>query len=189
MSNRRTGALLAVLVSLATAVLFAGCAQTPDPVPSGSPSGSPSPSAELPLGQSMTVGGFGMRPTAVRSRPGPVYDALGKRLKGHGIKITIEVAKDREADMSAGESTVPVATVVDAEGETVRMDDFLGMVPYDAQSAEYSRLYVHSYQFACIQTPGSVSTATLWFSLPDGFVPETFVIDAGAGQDVTWLLP
>ena len=40
--------------------------------------------------------------------------------------------------MAAGELTVPVATVADTAGQTVRMDDYLGMVPLDADSAEYS---------------------------------------------------
>ena len=115
MSKRRTGGLLVGLISLA-AVLLAGCAEAPEPRPSQSISASPPPSAVLPLGQSATVGGFQMNPAAVRSRPGPVYDAQGKRIEGHGIKVTIEVAKSREADMSADELTVPVATVVDAAG-------------------------------------------------------------------------
>ena len=130
-----------------------------------------------------------MTPTALRDRPGPVYDLKGKAFKGHGIKVTVEVTKNREADMAAGESTVPVATVVDAAGQTVRMDDYLGMVPLDAQSAEYARVYAHSYQYACIQSPGKTTRATLWFSLPEGFVPETLVMDGGAGPKAAWLLP
>lgn len=189
MTNRRTGTVLGVLISLVVAVLLAGCAKTPEPAPSATPSDSPSSTVPLPLGQSATVAGFTMTPTALRDRPGPVYDLKGKPIKGHGIKVTVEVTKNREADMAAGESTVPVATVVDAEGETVRMDDYLGMVPLDAQSAEYARVYAHSYQYACIQSPGKTTRATLWFSLPEGFVPETLDMDGGAGQKAAWLLP
>jgi hypothetical protein len=193
MSYRRTGVLLAVLMSVAAAVLLAGCTKTPESAPSATPSetlsATPLSSAALPLGQGATVAGFTMTPTALRDRPGPVYDLKGKAFKGRGIKVTIEVTKNREADMAAGESTVPVATVVDAAGQTVRMDDYLGMAPLDAQSAEYARVYAHSYQYACIQSPGKTTRATLWFSLPDGFVPETLVMDGGAGQEATWLLP
>ncbi len=191
MSKRRTRAALAALIGLAAAVLLAGCARAPGAETSQSPSTSPVLSETLPLGQSATVGGFEMTPRAVRTRPGPVYDAAGKRMRGHGIKIIVKVAKDREADLSGanGELTVPVARVVDAQGHAVRMDDFFGMLPYEAQSAEYAALYVSSYQAACIQQPGAVTAAALWFSLPHGFLPETLVIDAGAGREATWLLP
>jgi hypothetical protein len=188
MIDRRAGAVLAALISLAAAVLLAACSQASEPKPTATPSASPSPAAPLPLGQSATVAGFTMTPTVVRDRPGPVYDLKGKPFEGQGIKVTIEVTKDREADMAAGELTVPVATVADAAGQTVRMDDFLGMVPLDADSPEYSRVYAHSYQFACIQSPGKTTRGTLWFSLPEGFVPETLVIDGGAGTEATWQL-
>ncbi len=89
MTNRRTGAVLGVLISLVAAVLLGGCAKTPEPAPSATPSASPSSTAPLPLGQSATVAGFTMTPTAVRDRPGPVYDLKGKRIKGHGIKVTV----------------------------------------------------------------------------------------------------
>ena len=129
-----------------------------------------------------------MTPTAVRDRPGPVYDLEGKSFDGQGIKITIEVAKDREADLAAGELTVPAATVADAAGQTVKMDDYLGMVPLAADSPEYSKVYAHSYQYACIQSPGDATRGALWFSLPEGFVPEKLTINGGAGAQATWLL-
>ena len=66
--------------------------------------------------------------------------------------------------------------------------DYLGMVPLDADSAEYSKAYTRSYQYACIQSPGKTTTGTLWFSLPKGFMPETLVVDGGAGPKATWLL-
>lgn len=186
MSDRRPGALLAALASLMViAALLAGCGETAEPEPPSSPS--PSPSAALALGTAATVAGFEMTPTAVRTRPGPVYDE-GKRIEGEGIKVRIEVAKDREADLSAGELTVPVARVVDAEGQTVKMDDFFGMTAAEAQSDEYSRLYAASYQYACIKSPGSSSTAAIWFSIPEGFVPVQLVIDGGAGQQAAWTL-
>jgi hypothetical protein len=191
MPNRRTGALLAVLVSLTAAVLLAGCAQTPEPQALGSPSVSPSPSAPLPIGQSATIGGFEMTPDKVRERPGPVYDSQGKPMKGRGIKFTITVAKVREATLSGADAefTVPVATVVDSNGRSLRMDDFFGMTAGDAQSAKYGHEYAASYQYACIEQPGSSTAASLWFSLPKGFVPQTLVIDGGAGQEAAWLLP
>jgi hypothetical protein len=188
MLDRRTGAVLAVLISLVAAVLLAACSQASEPDSSATPSASPSPAQPLPLGQSATVAGFTMTPTAVRDRPGPVYDLKGRTFEGQGIKITVEVTKDREADMAAGELTVPVATVADAAGQTIKADDYLGMVPLDADSAEYSKVYVHSYQYACIQSPGKTTRGTLWFSLPEGFVPETLVMDGGAGPKAAWLL-
>lgn len=196
MSNRRTGALAAVLISLAATGLLAGCGHTPTPQASQSPaapstttpSGSPT-SAALEFGQSATVGGFQMTPTAIRDRPGPVYDTKGASLDGQGIKIAIKVSKDHEADLQAGELTVPVARVVDADGQAVEMDDFFGMTPADAQSDEYSLLYARSYQYACVQPAGSASTGALWFSLPKGFAPTTLVIDGGAAQEAAWLLP
>jgi hypothetical protein len=129
-----------------------------------------------------------MTPIALRDRPGRVYDLKGMSFKGRGIKITIQVTKNREADTAAGELTVPVATLVDAAGRTVRMDDYLGMVPLQAQSAEYARVYAHSYPYACIQSPGKTTRGTLWFSLPEGFVPQTLVIDGGAGPTAAWVL-
>ena len=169
-------------------MLLAACSQASEPESAAAPSASPSSTAPLSLGESATVAGFTMTPTALRDRPGPVYDLEGKSFDGRGIKITIEVTKDREADMAAGELTVPAATVADAAGQTVRMDDYLGMVPLDADSAEYSSVYVHSFQYACIQSPGKTTRGTLWFSLPKGFMPETLVVDGGAGQKATWLL-
>jgi hypothetical protein len=68
------------------------------------------------------------------------------------------------------------------------MDDYLGMVPLDADSPEYSKPYAHSYQYACIQSPGKTTRGTLWFSLPEGFVPQTLVMDGGAGAKAAWLL-
>jgi hypothetical protein len=187
MSNRRPGALLAALASLMViAALLTGCDGTTEPEPP-SPSPSPSQGVALPLGTTATVAGFEMTPSAVRPRPGPVYDE-GKRIKGKGIKVTIEVAKDREADLHAGELTVPVALVVDAEGQAVKMDDFFGMTAAEAQSDEYSSLYAASYQYACIKPPGSSSTAAIWFSIPEGFVPVQLVIDGGAGQQAAWTL-
>jgi hypothetical protein len=188
MIDRRTGAVLAVLISLVAGVLLAACSQASEPEPAASPSTSPSATAPLALGQSAAVAGFTMTPTAVRDRPGPVYDLKGKSFKGHGIKITIEVAKDREADLAAGELTVPVATVADATGQTVQMDDYLGMVPLAADSPEYSKVYARSYQYACIQSPGNTTKGTLWFSLPEGFVPEKLIMDGGAGAQASWLL-
>jgi hypothetical protein len=188
MMNRRTGAALAVLISLVAAVLLAACSQASEPEAAATPSASPSSTTPLPLGQSATVAGFTMTPGVVRDRPGPVYDLKGKAFQGHGIKVTIEVTKNREADTATGELTVPVATVVDAAGQAARMDDYLGMVPLDAQSAEYARVYARSYQYACIQSPGKSTRATLWFSLPEGFVPGTLVMDGGAGQEAVWLL-
>ena len=189
MIDRRTGAVLAVLISLVAALLLAACSQTSKPESAATPSASPSPAAPLPLGHSATVAGFTMTPSGVRDRPGPVYDLKGKPFEGQGIKVTIQVAKDREADTAGGELTVPVATVVDAAGQTVRMDDYLGMIPLEADSPEYSEVYIHSYQYACIQSPGKTTTGTLWFSLPEGFVPETLVMDGGAGAKAAWLLP
>jgi len=188
MIDRRAGAVLAVLVSLVAAVLLAACSQASEPKSVSTPSAAPSSTEPLPLGQSATVAGFTMTPTVMRERPGPVYDLKGKTFEGQGIKVTVEVTKNREADMAAGELTVPVATVADAAGGTIRMDDYLGMVPLDADSAEYSEAYIHSYQYACIQSPGKTTKATLWFSLPKGFVPETLVMDGGAGPEAVWLL-
>ena len=188
MIDRLTGAVLAVLISLVAAVLLAACSQASEPESAATPSAAPSSTEPLPLGQSANVAGFTMTPTVVRDRPGPVYDLKGKPFEGQGIKVTVEVTKKREADIAAGELTVPVATVVDGAGQTVRMDDFLGMVPLDGQSAEYGRAYVHSYQYACIQSPGKTTRSTLWFSLPEGFVPETLVMDGGPGPEAAWLL-
>lgn len=191
MSNRRTGALAAVLISLAAAAWLAGCSQTSGPNASLTPSASPSASSTsaIELGQGATVGGFRMTPAAIRDRPGPVYGTKGESLEGQGVRIAIKVAKDREADLQAGELTVPVARLVAADGQTVKMDDFFGLTPADSQSDEYSLLYARSYQYACIQSPGKTTRGTLWFSLPKGFVPETLVIDGGAGQEAAWLLP
>ena len=161
MIHRRTGAVLAVLISLAAGVLLAACSQASEPEPAASPSASPSTTAPLALGQSAAVAGFTITPTAVRDRPGPVYDLEGKSFNGQGIKITIQVAKDRE-DLAAGELTVPAATVADAARQTVKMDDYLGMVPLAADSPEYSKVYAHSYQYACIQSPGATTRAP-WF--------------------------
>ena len=192
MPNRRTRALLAVLISLATAVLLAGCSQTPQPQQTQSPSASPSPSEPLAFGQSATVAGFEMTPRNVR--PAHVDSCTTSRVspsKGHGVKVMIKVAKVRQADLSGddAELTVPVASIVDSAGQAVRMDDYLGMIPVEAQSAEYALLYATSYQLACIEEPGDSTVAALYFSLPKGFVPETLVIDGGAGQEATWLLP
>ena len=44
-----------------------------------------------------------MTPTVMRERPGPVYDLKGKTFEGQGIKVTVEVTKNREADMAAGD--------------------------------------------------------------------------------------
>jgi hypothetical protein len=188
MTDRRTGAVLAVLISLAAGLLLAACSGASGPEPTATPSASPSSSAPLPLGQSATVAGFTMTPTDVRDRPGPVYDLEGKTFEGRGIKITVEVTKDHEADPATGELTVPVATVADAAGQTVKMDDYLGMVPLDADSPDFSKVYAHSYQYACIQSPGKTTRGTLWFSLPEGFVPETLVMDGGVGAPASWLL-
>ena len=99
MIDRRPGAVLAVLVSLAAAVLLAACSQASEPEvtatpAAAAPSASPSSTAPLPLGQSATVAGFTMTPTAVRDRPGPVYDLKGKSFEGRGIKVTIEVTEE-----------------------------------------------------------------------------------------------
>ena len=89
MIDRRTGAVLAVLISLVAAVLLAACSQASEPESAATPSASPSSTEPLPLGQSATVAGFTMTPTVVRDRPGPVYDLKGKsvrrsRHQGHG---------------------------------------------------------------------------------------------------------
>lgn len=193
MTNRRTGAVLTVLISLAATVLLAACSQAPEPEPSAtasgsSASGSASPSAPLRLGESGTVAGLELTPAAVRTRKGPVYDSEGVAMDGTGLVMTIEVVKTREPDLSAGELTVPVASLVSDSGEAVRMDDLFGMVPMDAQSDEYNNRYAESYNYACIQSPGKTTKGTLWFSLPEGFVPETLIIDGGAGAQAAWLL-
>ena len=136
------------------------------------------------------VAGFAMTPLDVRARPGAAYDSDGEPIEGEGLHVSIRVEKQREPETSGedGELVVPVATLVGAEGERVRMDDFFGLPPSQAQSNEYNQRYVESFQYAVIQPPGTVSKALLWFSVPDGMPPETLVIDGGAGQTAAWSL-
>lgn len=201
-SDRRPHRLLlaAVLLALA-AVLLAGCGpddgsdpsetQTTSPTPAASsPTPSSEPSAILSLGETGMVAGFAMTPLDVRARPGAAYDSDGEPIEGEGLHVSIRVEKQREPETSGedGELVVPVATLVGAEGERVRMDDFFGLPPSQAQSNEYNQRYVESFQYAVIQPPGIVSKALLWFSVPDGMTPETLVIDGGAGQTAAWSL-
>ena len=86
------------------------------------------------------------------------------------------------------ELAIPAARLVDARGESVEMDQFLGLPPEQAQSGEFNSRYTESYQHACIQPSRTITKAVLWFSLPAGFTPETLVVDAGAGQEAAWLL-
>ena len=67
------------------------------------------------------------------------------------------MTKNREAQQSAGELTVPVARGVDAERQTAKLVDVVGMTAAEAQSEAYSRLYAASYQYACIKPPGGSS--------------------------------
>jgi hypothetical protein len=183
-----------------SALLLAGCGADSDPEPpaardaTASPSASgapaPQPSEMLELGETATVAGFEITPLEVLKRPGATYDRDGARIEGEGLQVSIRVAKLREPETSDGdgELVVPVATLVGAEGERVRMDDFFGLPPSQAQSNDYNERYVESFQYAVIQPPGTVSKALLWFSVPEGMTPETLVIDAGAGQTAAWSL-
>lgn len=200
MSLRQHPLRLAAFILVALpAILLTACGQTSEPEPgapdspaataspvtTASPAASPSGPA-LPLGQSATVAGFGLTPTAVHPRGGPVYDADGERIRGRGIQVLINVEKTR--DPEEGESPIPVAYVVGPGGERVRMDDLFGLPPVRAQSNEFNSRYAESYQYACLQSPGTVTKAVLWFSVPRGMTVERLVIDGGAGQTVIWRL-
>ena len=200
----RSPALLVTLTLLAlSALLLAGCGQSSDPEPSvaadataspsasrspappGSPSGGAATTPALPYGETATVAGFALTPLTLQARTGPVYDRDGEAIQGEGFQVAIRVEKQREPD-AAGEDpefVVPVATLVGSEGERVRMDDFFGLPPSQAQSSDYNERYVKSFQYAVIQPPGAVSKALLWFSVPAGMTPQTLVIDAGRRPD------
>jgi hypothetical protein len=187
-----------ILVAL-SAMLLAGCGRTSEPepgaadspaataspAPSGSPAADPSGPA-LPLGRTATVAGVELTPTAIHPRGGPVYDADGQRIQGRGVQVLISVEKTREPE--GAELPIPVAYVIGSGGERVKMDDLFGLPPAQAQSNEFNSRYGDSYQFACLQTPGTVSKAVLWFSIPRGMTADELVIDGGGGQTATWRL-
>jgi hypothetical protein len=194
-----------ILLALST-LLLAGCGQdsdvkssaTPDATTSPSASGSPGApgsqsggaagSATLQFGETATVAGFAMTPQTLQTRTGPVYDRTGKAIEGEGLQVAIRIAKQREPDMSGDdpEFVVPVATLVGEDGATVRMDDFFGLPPSQAQSSDFNERYAGSFQYVSLQSPGSASKALIWFSAPDGMTPEMLVVDAGGGQTAAW---
>jgi len=207
--GRRSPALLVTLTLLAlSALLLAGCGQSPDPEPSASPDATASPSATgspsapgspstgaatsaaLPFGETASLAGFELTPLSVQPREGPVYDRDGEAIKGDGLQVVVRVEKLRESEASGEdpEFVVPVATLVSQDDEAVRMDDFFGLPPSQAESDDFTQRYVRSFQYACIKPPGSASKALIWFSVPRGMTPETLVIDAGAGQTAAWRL-
>ena len=129
-----------------------------------------------------------MTPTAVRDRPGPVYDLKGKPFEGHGIKVTIEVTKNREADMAAGELDGPRRD----GGRRRGTDGQDGRLPRHGPARRGVRrvrarlrpqLPVRVHPVAGQDDQGHPVVLAA-----EGFVPETLVMDGGAGPKAAWLL-